>query len=100
MLHAASDHKICAVQIIEIPPNVSPTVTAVDQAGQEIDDMPVEALLGMDMAHPNVVQTYRHTSLNSMVRPAPLLCTSIMRVHNCCILHVLISQVHSILQQS
>lgn len=29
--------------------------------------MPVEALLGMDMAHPNVVQTYRHTSLNSMV---------------------------------
>lgn len=55
------------VQIIEVPPNVSPTVTAVNPDGQEIDDMPVEALLGMDMAHPNVVQTYRHTSLTTSV---------------------------------
>ena len=59
---------VCAaVQIIEVPPNVSPTVTAVKPDGEEIDDMPVEALLGMDMAHPNVVQTYRHTSLITSV---------------------------------
>lgn len=65
------------MQIIEVPPNVSPTVTAVNQEGQEIEDMPVEALLGMDMAHPNVVQTYRHTSLDTSVRPS-LSCLRLM----------------------
>lgn len=55
------------MQIIEIPPDAKAAVTAVNGEGQEVEDMPVEALLGMDMAHPNVVQTYRHTSLNTSV---------------------------------
>ncbi|KAL3142482.1 hypothetical protein ABBQ38_002810 [Trebouxia sp. C0009 RCD-2024] len=56
-----------ACKIIELPPHAKATVAAAGHEGQEdLEGMPVEALLGMDMAHPNVVQTYRHTSLPSM----------------------------------
>lgn len=61
-----------AVQIIDIQSNAKATMAAVGHEGEEDwMGMPVEALLGMDMAHPNVVQTYRHTSLPSMVSQFP-----------------------------
>ncbi|KAL0026103.1 hypothetical protein WJX79_010637 [Trebouxia sp. C0005] len=40
-----------------------PVATSGHEGEEDSEGMPVEALLGMDMAHPNVVQTYRHTSL-------------------------------------
>lgn len=66
-----------AVQIIDIQSNAKATMAAAGHEGEEDwMGMPVEALLGMDMAHPNVVQTYRHTSLPSMVSQFPkCLCT-------------------------
>ena len=49
-------------------PHARATVAAAGFEGEEdMAGMPVEALLGMDMAHPNVVQTYRHTSLPTAV---------------------------------
>lgn len=59
------------LQIIDVQPNAKATVTTAGEEGEEDSEgMPVEALLGMDMAHPNVVQTYRHTSLPTSVRAA------------------------------
>ena len=56
------------MQIIDVQPHAKATVAAAGHEGEEdLMGMPVEALLGMDMAHPNVVQTYRHTSLPSLV---------------------------------
>ena len=61
------------VQIIDVQPNAKATTAAAGHEGQEdLMGMPVEALLGMDMAHPNVVQTYRHTSLPSSVSCLPM----------------------------
>ena len=65
-------HQIpCLVlQIIDVQPHAKANVTTSGHEGEEDSEgMPVEALLGMDMAHPNVVQTYRHTSLPISVRP-------------------------------
>ena len=62
------------LQIIDVQPHAKATVAAAGhEGGEDLEGMPVEALLGMDMAHPNVVQTYRHTSLPSSVS---LLCSS------------------------
>ncbi len=62
-----------SVQIIDVQPNAKATVAMTGHVGEEdIEGMPVEALLGMDMAHPNVVQTYRHTSLPTSVSPSVL----------------------------
>lgn len=70
----------CGVQIIELPPHAKATVAAAGHEGQEdLEGMPVEALLGMDMAHPNVVQTYRHTSLPSMVSPSAASCQAVLK---------------------
>lgn len=56
------------MQIIDVQPEAKATVAAAGHEGlEDMMGMPVEALLGMDMAHPNVVQTYRHTSLPSLV---------------------------------
>ena len=56
------------MQIIDVQPDAKATMAAAGHEGAEdLIGMPVEALLGMDMAHPNVVQTYRHTSLPSSV---------------------------------
>ncbi|DBA76453.1 TPA: hypothetical protein ACH3X2_008523 [Trebouxia sp. C0005] len=53
-----------ACKIIDVQPHAKATVATSGHEGEEDSEgMPVEALLGMDMAHPNVVQTYRHTSL-------------------------------------
>ena len=61
------DNRFCE-QIIDVQPDAKATVAAAGHEGHEdLMGMPVEALLGMDMAHPNVVQTYRHTSLPSSV---------------------------------
>ena len=65
-------HQIsCLVlQIIDVQPHAKATVATSGHEGEEDSEgMPVEALLGMDMAHPNVVQTYRHTSLPTSVSP-------------------------------
>ena len=57
------------LQIIDVQPYAKATVATAGEEGEEDSEgMPVEALLGMDMAHPNVVQTYRHTSLPTSVR--------------------------------
>ncbi len=63
------DHISCLVlQIIDVQPHAKATVATSGHEGEEDSEgMPVEALLGMDMAHPNVVQTYRHTSLPTSV---------------------------------
>ena len=56
------------LQIIDVQPHAKATVASAGFQGEEdMAGMPVEALLGMDMAHPNVVQTYRHTSLPTAV---------------------------------
>ncbi len=62
---------LCLVlQIIDVQPHAKATVATSGHEGeQDSEGMPVEALLGMDMAHPNVVQTYRHTSLPISVSP-------------------------------
>ncbi len=58
------------LQIIDVQPHAKATVATSGHEGEEDSEgMPVEALLGMDMAHPNVVQTYRHTSLPTSVSP-------------------------------
>ena len=58
------------LQIIDVQPHAKGTVATSGHEGEEDSEgMPVEALLGMDMAHPNVVQTYRHTSLPISVSP-------------------------------
>ena len=68
------------MQIIELPPHAKATVAAAGHEGEEdLEGMPVEALLGMDMAHPNVVQTYRNTSLPSMVSPSSAPCQAVLK---------------------
>ena len=58
------------LQIIDVQPHAKATVATSGHEGEEDSEgMPIEALLGMDMAHPNVVQTYRHTSLPISVSP-------------------------------
>ena len=52
------------------------------EGGEDLEGMPVEALLGMDMAHPNVVQTYRHTSLPSAVSLPCSLCNAACSLHH------------------
>lgn len=70
----------CCLQIIEVHPHAKATVAAAGHEGEEaLEGMPVEALLGMDMAHPNVVQTYRHTSLPSMVSPLSTSCQAVTK---------------------
>lgn len=69
------------MQIIDVQPDAKATVAAAGHEGAEdLIGMPVEALLGMDMAHPNVVQTYRHTSLPSLVSHFIYLLTSCINV--------------------
>lgn len=72
------------MQIIDVQSNAKATVAAAGHEGEEDSEgMPVEALLGMDMAHPNVVQTYRHTSLPSMVSHVPNACVLSDCLHWC-----------------
>lgn len=72
------------MQIIDVQSNAKATVAAAGHEGEEdLEGMPVEALLGMDMAHPNVVQTYRHTSLPSMVSHFPDACVLSKFLHWC-----------------
>ena len=77
------------LQIIDVQPHAQATVATAGEEGEEDSEgMPVEALLGMDMAHPNVVQTYRHTSLLTSVRAAycVLQCHPVMLVMKLCVL--------------